>query len=137
MAALHLTASNGPLEPEPVVGLGVFSGAPFGPMFCFLTLGLQGILYIKTVSAPGPGRSRLLQPFLFQLCLVSHWTSTAARLSPGHTESGPNLAEDLTAWLGSDVPGSQENHFAKGSPLPMSGLGNNTNNLSLKMFLGM
>lgn len=49
----------------------------------------------------------------------------------------PDLAEDLTGWLGSDDLGSQENDFAEVSPLPMPGLGNHGNNLTLKILLGM
>lgn len=108
-------------------------GVPSGLIFYFFTLGLQGALYIQTVSGPGPG------PLLFQLCPVPHWATTAARLRPGHTERPePHLAEDLTGWLlGSDVPGSQESHFSKGCPLPMPGSDNSANNLSLKTVLGM
>lgn len=49
-----------PLGPVLGVGLGVFSGCSLCLIFYFLTLELQGILYIKAVDGPGPGRSRLL-----------------------------------------------------------------------------
>lgn len=86
----------------------------------------------------GPGRSRLCPPFLFQLCPIPHWT----RQQPGSAQATlSDLSSTwqrtcLAGWLGSDVPGSQESHFVKGCPLPMPGLGDSANNLSLKMSRG-
>lgn len=72
-------------------------------------------------------------PLLFQLCPDTGWAQQPSS-AQGTLSQLSHLAEDLIGWLGSNDPGSQENHCAKGSPLPMPGLHNNS---PLKMLPGI
>lgn len=97
---------QGQSPPASVCGLRVFAGCSLWSHY--LQVSCTSRQWVIQVLED-PGSSHL---FLYQL-----WTSTAARLSPGHTEpSWPNLAGGRTGWPGSDDLGSQENISAMGSP---------------------